>query len=286
MTPAQGDLATHWHFDWNRHTRWTGWRPSSCWFLACCRAAMRHVALQLTLCTDFVFHTLWALSMYVEQAQIPVKSFLNWWSDNIADQTSHEEAVKVCNTQSHISSDPKYDQLKMRPRWLYYNNEHMPSWVSLLHPTARTVCVCVWWWTVSASANAWTCACSWAAPCVCPCSHVSKQMLPEASAVSPVMCCPLTFNNIWRCGGPLVKDSPLLWLIMMLCLSLICLTSRSAIWHLHGISIYLWASRLTLQCAELVGMTPVRQRGRCHSGRSHSGCVGEDGSWGWETGGV
>lgn len=120
---------------------------------------------------------------------------------------------------------------------------------------------------VSVSANAWMCACSCATPCVCPCSHVSQQMLPKAIAVSPVMCCPLTFSNIWRCGGWLVKDSASLWLIMMLCLSLICLTSRSAIWHLHDISIYLWASRSTLQWAELVGMTPVRQRGRCHSGR-------------------
>ena len=116
--------------------------------------------------------------------------------------------------------------------------------------------LCVWWWMASEGANAWMCACS----CVhaTSSSHVSQQMLPEASAVSPVMCCPLTFSNIWGCCSLLVKDSTLLWLIMTLRLALICLNSRSAIWHLHDISIYVLASRLTLHCVELVGMTPVR----------------------------
>lgn len=145
-----------------------------------------------------------------------------------------------------------------------------------LHESASFIpqpglCVCMWQWTTSVSASAWLCAHWWAhaaTPCVCPCGHVLQQMLPKASAVSPVMCCPLTFSNIWRCGGLLVKDSALLWLIMMLCLSLICLTSRLAIWHLHDISIYLLASSSLPQCAELVGMTPFRQRGRCHFGRN------------------
>lgn len=136
------------------------------------------------------------------------------------------------------------------------------------------VYVCVWWWTASEGANAWMCACSCAHATLC--SHVSQQMLPEASALSPVMCCPLTFSNIWGCCSLLVKDSTLLWLIMTLRLALICLNSRSAIWHLHDISIYVLASRLTLHCVELVGMTPVRQRGRCHTGRSHRG-LGEAG---------
>lgn len=151
-------------------------------------------------------------------------------------------------------------------------------------PSSRSqVCVrvrvCLWWMvqTHQFVHVSWVHTTS----CVCPCSNMSQQMLPEASAASPVMWCPLTFSNIWRCSGSLVKDSAPLWQIMRLCLSLICLIPRSAIWHLHQISMYLWASHLTLQCEELVGITPVRVRGRCHSDSSHSGGLGEEGGWGW-----
>lgn len=101
-------------------------------------------------------------------------------------------------------------------------------------------------------------ACVRAATCHCRCCLKPQRCLQWCAVRWPSV----TFEDVL-----LVKDTALLWLIMMLCLSLVCFTSRSAIWHLHDISIYLWTSHLTPQCVQLVGMTPVRQRGRCHSGR-------------------
>lgn len=79
-------------------------------------------------------------------------------------------------------------------------------------------------------------------PFLCLCRHVSQQMLPAASAVSAVMFCSLTFGCSWRCEGGLLKDGTLSWL----CLSLICVTSRSSLWHLHWINIRaaVWCCRL------------------------------------------
>jgi len=159
----------------------------------------------------------------------------------------------------------------------HFHTDYIIIMNTCLHESASFIpqlemCVrgCMRSWMESVGTNAQICAYSWAhaTPNACvPWATCHSKKLPKASAVSPVTCCPLTSADLWGCSSPPVKDSALFWLIMMLRLSLICLTFRSAIWHLHGISIYLWASHLTLQCTELVGMTPVRQRRRCHSGR-------------------
>lgn len=94
---------------------------------------------------------------------------------------------------------------------------------------------------------------------MCPCGHMSYQMLLGVLAVSSVM---WPSANLKMCQ-PACEGHCWFWCLLFI----ICLTSRAAIRHLHDISIYLWTSCLVPQCGDLVGMTPVRQRRRCHCGR-------------------
>lgn len=142
--------------------------------------------------SDFLFHTLWTQSIHVVQAQSPLQTSLNCLS--VSNITGLMDLKNI--PPSHISSDPNYVQMKMLPHWLYYNNEPMPSWVSLRHPAARSVRVSV---CVVDGANTSIGACFISAHDLMHLSSsVSQQMLSEASAAPPVMCCPLTFSNILK----------------------------------------------------------------------------------------
>lgn len=165
---------------------------------ACCSAAMRYTSLQLT-------HVLW------HSVSHTLDSSVDWpWL-----------IAAGLYIKRRKQSDTFYptNTMKMLPRWLYYKNEHTQCWVIPHAP------VCVW-------------DAGW---CICvnlyiimstppgACCHVSWQMLPEPSAVSPVIPCPLTFSNVWRhtCQGQCTS------LVDYEALPFINTPSGSVIWYLH-----------------------------------------------------